>query len=108
IDQPPGDLPAAPVLQVYRQARLVAMDHRERKADLGAAVAPLAHRVPFGALDLDNLGAEVGQDRGRVRAGQSRGQLDDAYPAQEGRLAGLVRVGAWGHEFSPLLVLRSS
>jgi len=57
---------------------------------------PRAQRVAFGRLDLDDLGAEVGELQGQHVAGHQARQVDDADPVQgaacvggEGLLRGL-------------------
>ena len=45
--------------------------------DLGTRCRPAAQRVAFGWLDLDHLGATIGEQLRAVRAGDPAGQVDD-------------------------------
>ena len=38
--------------------------------------------IPTGMLDLDHVGTEVGQDRGRQRPSDQGRRINDAYPLQ--------------------------
>ena len=49
-----------------------------------AARAGPAHQVAASGLDLDHVGAVVGEDLRRERAGDHRRGVDDAQPLQRG------------------------
>ena len=75
------------VLQVEADRALVAVDRQEvgRGPRAGRRVAdprrtPAARRVAVGRLDLDDVGAEVGQEHRRVGAGEDRREVDDPQP----------------------------
>ena len=76
------------------QEHLLALVGREVEADAllrmavgdQRAARPAAHqrprRVPRGRLDLDHLGAEVGEDMRRERRGDHGAELDHAAPGE--------------------------
>ena len=88
---------AGGLLQVEPEAALVAVDREvvgggpaSRRSSLAhPRRAPAAGRVALGRLDLDDVGAEVGQEHRRVRPGEDRRAVDDADARERtGRLAG--------------------
>ena len=72
------ELSALGLAEVDRDEALVAVDERppERHAVLLPAERP--ERVPSGMLDLDDVGAEVGEQRADDRASEQDGGVDDA------------------------------
>ena len=69
--------------QVERQRSLVAVERREIEAEAVAQDALLADRVAVvDALDLDDLGAHVGEEHRAERPGQDPRQIDDANALQ--------------------------
>ncbi|MCQ0005677.1 hypothetical protein LUX73_14080 [Actinomadura madurae] len=73
-------------LDVDGQAALAPVDEVERDRSAPRADDAAAHAVPRDRLDLDHLGAEVGEDRRAVRAGERAGDLQDADAGEEARL----------------------
>jgi hypothetical protein len=76
------------VLEVERDRALAAIDRREV---LGVAVRdrwPLPHRVALGRLDLDDLGAEVGEQHAAERPGRHLAELDDAHALERAKGGG--------------------
>ena len=62
--------------------------------DAGFVVEPgaeAADGVAAGPLDLDDASAEVGEELGRVRAGDVRRQVEDGDPVEGGRRGGVSR-----------------
>ena len=105
-DHPPGQALTLRRCQVDRDRALVAV----RRVEIDAVVeqffavcvlqegrAPAAHIVAgAGTLDLDDVGAEVGQDLGRRRPGQDAGQVENAESFQRTGHAGFQSgCGAW-------------
>ena len=80
-------------VDVEDDALLVAV---ERAEEADAEARQLARLVAAGRLDLDHLGAEVGEDHPAGRAHDHVRELDDA-DAVEGQ-AGMGRVGKLGIE----------
>jgi len=81
-DQLAQQLPALGLLQVDDDAALVAVAGGEEAAVLvlgvvGAVRAALAEEVAAGRLDLDHLGAMIGQQLGAERAGHGVAQVDN-------------------------------
>ena len=76
--------PALGRIGVERQALLVAVEVAE---EAGAEAAQLARAVAVDRLDLDHLGAEIGQDHAAGRSEDGVGEFDDA-DAFEGRFKG--------------------
>ena len=90
LDQPLEDFLALGVLGVDGDRALVAVEHREVEAVRALHVAQLAARdvADAGPLDLDHVGAHVGE---QLRAGRARlhvGEIEDAHAVE--RLAGLA------------------
>ena len=90
LDQPLEDFLALGVLGVDRDRALVAVEHREVEAVRALHVAQLAARdvADAGPLDLDHVGAHIGE---QLRAGRARlhvGEIEDAHAVE--RLAGLA------------------
>ena len=92
-------------LQIERQAFLAAVARREIAAAVGTIDAVLeraadAHRIRAGhAFDLDDLGAEIGEDFRAERAGAGPGQVAEADAAQEVRAHRLSLSAA--HRYAP-------
>ncbi len=78
------DLLAARLAQVERDGALVAREHRPPERVVVVAQAPpLAHRVAARRrLDLDDVGAEVAEQRADERAGQELAELDRAQAGE--------------------------
>ena len=91
-DEGPEDLAARLGAQVEGDAALVLVDLEVRRAvvrlDLAQEVAEVV--APPGALDLDDVGAEVAQQRAEVVAVEQHRRLDDP-DAREQALAHAVR-----------------
>ena len=92
---PPGELagrrPVVVVLEVQRHRALVAVDPEVVRRDAVAhRRAPRPGVVAAGRLDLDHLGAEVGEEHRRVGAGEDPGEVGDEEP---GERTGPVRHG---------------
>jgi len=67
------------VPQVERDALLVAVEREEGDRHAVGGGVPVAALVARARrLDLDHLGAQVGEDRGAERPGQEAGQVEDA------------------------------
>ena len=73
--------------QVERHALLVAAIDLPRRLD--ALDAPRAQRVALRRLDLDHLGAEIGELQRQDVAGDEARQVDDADPVQGPRADGV-------------------
>src|SRR5215510_7225713 len=90
LDQPIEDLLALGMLGVDGDRTLVAVEHGEIEAVGAFDVAQLATRdiAHAGPLDLDHVGAHIGE---QLRAGRARlhvGEIEDAHAVE--RLAGLA------------------
>ena len=72
------------VLEVERDRLLAAVDRSEVLAVAAVHRRPLAHRVALGRLDLDDLGAEVGEQHAAERAGGDLAELDDLEARERG------------------------
>ena len=83
-DQPAQDFLAAVGLQVEHDAALVAVHHQEGRglvADLRRHGMPGVVAVrPF--LDLDDVGAHVGEHQGAGRTSHHMGEIDDLQAGQ--------------------------
>src|SRR5712692_10203367 len=67
------------MLQVDRDAALVAIDRGEAQAHAVLALAEVAHVVAAaGPLDLDDVGAEVGEHHRAVGPGDDAREVEDA------------------------------
>ena len=82
-------VPAVGVVQVERDAALVRVAIQERQRAVGRRCVagergPQATRIAGRRLDLEHVGAEVGQHAAGERAAQV-GQLDDAHVGQRAR-----------------------
>ena len=81
------------LLQVERQAALVAVDRQPRRRH--AAVGPFtgqrrtAHILALAAFDLDHIGAEQGELVAAIRAGEHLREVEDADVGE--------RAGTWRH-----------
>jgi hypothetical protein len=85
--EPEHDLAAARVFHVDRQALLVSIEQAE---EAGSRAQQPARVVACQRLDLDDLGAQVGQDHPAGRPHHHVGELDDPQAGQRQRL----RLGA--------------
>ena len=81
------------VLEVEAERSLVAIHIHVRRAHAGrlAGLADVTHRVAFGRLDLDDLGALIGEQHCSIRTEDDVRQIDDANSMQ--------RAGHWGVSF---------
>ena len=82
------------VLEVQHQALLVAVHHREQRAFAVVHGADGAVVVALRRLDLDDLGAQVGQQGRGQRPGQHAREVEDAHAVQ--RAGGTGRGGGRG------------
>ena len=73
--------------QVDRDVPLAAVLLHEVAADAAAALAETARQVALGRLDLDDVGAEVGEDAGAEGPGQHVAEVGHPYPLQGIRAA---------------------
>lgn len=83
-DQPAHQARRLGVVQIDRDAALGATEHRPAGRDAVVAqrrVGPCRITLA-GTLDLDHVGPELAEQRGRQRAGQDRRQVQDAHTAQ--------------------------
>jgi hypothetical protein len=81
-----GHLGVGLVAQVERDGALPAVDPEVVGGDtLALRWGPGARVVARGALDLDHVGAHVGQQHRGVRAGQDAGEVRDQEPGQRSR-----------------------
>ncbi len=97
VEQPAQDGAAVGCPQVEPDRALVAIDGQEvggRPRPIGRVTdprrTPRPGRVAVGRLDLDHVGAEVGQEHRRVRTGEDRRRVDDAQATQRSRVRWLV------------------
>jgi len=67
------------LFQVEHDRALVAVDGCEILAVTVEDRRPLPHQVAFRRLDLDDIGAHVGEQATRKRSGQHLAELDNAY-----------------------------
>jgi hypothetical protein len=84
--------------QVDDDAPLVAVDGGEVGAQAVGGRTPVRRSpgtrlVAAGRLDLDDVGAEVGQEHGGERSGEDAAAVDDADPVERERSRGVVRHG---------------
>src|SRR6184192_3107380 len=68
--EPPGESEAAGAVQVEHDAPLAA---HKRAGEAAAPVAEVGRAAPF---HLDHVGAEIGEDAGRDRAGHHPGEVE--------------------------------
>ena len=68
-------------LQVDHEAALGAVD-LEETTPLTVQRRGVAHAVAAGRLDLEDVGAQVGEDHGAVRAGDVFGEVGDSNAGQ--------------------------
>ena len=66
---------------VRRSSSMLRLPARDRREDLRVA----AHRVAAGRLDLQHLGAEVGEDLGGVRHRPPHRQIQHPHPREQPR-----------------------
>jgi hypothetical protein len=69
-------------IQVEGDGALVATDRLPRDGAPIPALPHRAHRIAGGRLDLDDVGAEVGQHRRDLRCREHRRDLEDAQPRE--------------------------
>src|SRR5262249_28808898 len=85
-DQAPDEREPAWRLDVERKAALVAVEAHE---EAGARAGQAPRVVARGRLDLDDVGAEIGEDEPAGRAHRHMGELDDANCVErQGRALG--------------------
>lgn len=73
------------LLEVQHDAALVAVDpEKQRRHAVFMGRSGIARAVALGGLDLDDVGAIVGQRLRRVRAEHDRREIDHAHAAQGG------------------------
>jgi hypothetical protein len=82
LGQPPQYLEPVGILQVEADAVLVAVDAEERAALVRERRRVVAQVVPLGGLDLDDVSAEVGQQRAAVGPRHVAAQIEDGDSAQ--------------------------
>src|SRR5437870_419574 len=71
------------LLEIEHDRALVAVGVEKDVPHAGMAERPgVAHHVAAGRLDLDHVGAEVGEDLRRVRAHHHRGEVEHAHAVQ--------------------------
>ena len=78
--EPPRDRRAAGMMQVDRDALLVAVEHRE---EAGASAEQPPRALAVDRLDLDDLGAHVGEHHAAGRPHDHVRELDDAQAGGE-------------------------
>ena len=78
FDQRPQPRRRAGSLEVDLDALLAAVEHGEQQAVIAGARASFAHGLAAGALDLDHLGARLGEDEGGERPRQEGGEIEHA------------------------------
>ena len=69
-------------LQIEDEALLAGIELPEAGAGAVSQRRARAHHVAFGRLDLDHLGAEIGQQPGAMRTGDRRREIEHAKPVQ--------------------------
>src|SRR5450631_194123 len=74
-DQGQGQLETLGVLDVERDVALAALTAEERRRGH-------AHPVPRDRLDLDDVGAQIGEDHRAERSREVLAKVDDAYPVE--------------------------
>src|SRR5581483_2752348 len=75
-------LAAARMLQVQGHRPLVLVQHRERQGGVPLRQGAPAQRLALGRLDLDDVGAGLGHQQGRVRALKDLAEIDDGNPGK--------------------------
>ncbi len=99
-DQALDDLDRRRLLQIQRQAALVAVDRQPGRRH--AAVCPLArqrraaHVLALAALHLDDVGAEQGELEAAERSGKDLGEIEDACAGKRAGGAGHSGPRCWG------------
>src|SRR4029079_10456032 len=89
--EPEQRRPAAGFLQVERNGALVAIALQVHRAHFGMPHrCGVAHHVAIGAFDLDDVGAIVAEDHGRVGTHHHAGQVDDLDAGERSRWRGSV------------------
>ena len=90
--EPEQDRAALGTLEIEREAALVAVQHQERRRDAVDARLAIAARVVAARqfLDLDHVGAEVGEQRAAGGAGHDLRELEHAHA---GERSGMRRAG---------------
>ena len=81
FDDPAHDVGGVLFLQVDHEAALGAVD-LEEAATLAVQRRGVAHAVAAGRLDLEDVGPQVGEDHGAVRAGDVFGEVGDSNAGQ--------------------------
>ena len=98
------DRPAAGLADVDPQDTLVAVHDLPVRRDLPSSGRHSATVVPGAALDVDDVGAEVGQDGAGERGGDVRGEVEDAQAREWQRRGTSCRtVGFGGVAFGPAI-----
>ena len=95
--QPVHDVDALVGREVEHDAALAAVVELEQRVDVEVAAEHALERsgrIALGRLDLDDVGAPVGEDAARTRAGDPHAELDDPDPLERqvgpSRLEGLT------------------
>ena len=70
------------ILEVEHYGALAGIELAEARGGVGSQGWPRAHHVALGALDLDDVGAEVGEQARAMRSRDRRGQIDDLQSGQ--------------------------
>ena len=81
------------VLQIERQALLAAIEQRETDAVLAPMRGIVAHVLAAGTFDLEHLGAGLGQQQGRHRPRQQRGEIQNQNALQRSQRLTLTHFG---------------
>jgi len=103
LDQAPGDRLALGALEIEREAPLVAVRGEEEDAHavlVEVASGPVALPEPAARrLDLDHVGAEVGEELDAGRPEEELGEAEDAGAGQDGERSGHARSGRYSTIF---------
>ncbi len=98
-----GDFATARILEIDREAQLVAVEHRE---EAGAGTEQASGVVAFDRLDLDHLGTQVAKDQAAGRPHHHVAEFDHSHAGKRqvpGARFGRTRAGthASAHARSP-------
>src|SRR5215469_3256626 len=76
------------LLQIECQSPLAAIGAEKEPAFAGQARRKLAQHVALRRFDFDHRGAEIGEQRAAVRAGEIAAQIEDSDAAERARCFG--------------------